>query len=135
MATEFPKIAPSGRSFTAPTFSTTATVSQSGVVSRRMWGSRAGNARLDLRFDNLRDSEAAKILNAYNSAKGSVDSLTLPSEVFDGASDALMMWLKGNATGSGLIWCFTEGSAPQVESVSPGRSNIRVSLTAELRMN
>ena len=135
MATTFPTIQPTARSFTAPAWQTTTQVSQSGVITRRLWGSRPSRATLSLQFNNISDTDASAILSAYNSAKGSVDSLTLPSALFDGADATLTSWLNASATGAGLLWAFAEDSPPQVESVAPGRSNVSVSLTAELRMS
>jgi hypothetical protein len=135
MATTFPSIEPTGRSFTAPSWATTTQASQSGVITRRLWGSRPSRATLNLQFNNIDDTDTSAILNAYNTAKGSTDSLTLPSQLFVGADATLQTWLDSSATGAGLLWCFSEGSPPQVESVAPGRSNVTVSLTAELRMS
>jgi len=135
MATTFPSIEPTSRSFTAPSWQTTTQTSQSGVITRRLWGSRPSRATLALQFNNISDANVSAILSAYNTAKGSVDSLTLPSILFNGADTTLTTWLDASATGAGLLWCFTEGSTPQVESVAPGRSNVTVSLTAELRMS
>ena len=135
MAVAFPSIAPTGRSFVAPRWPTKTQTSQSGVITRRLWGSRPSRATLSLQFNNISDTDASAILSAYNSAKGSVDSLTLPSALFDGADATLTSWLNASATGAGLLWAFAEDSPPQVESVAPGRSNVSVSLTAELRMS
>jgi hypothetical protein len=135
MATAFPGIQPTSRSFVAPAWQTTTETSQSGVVTRRLWGSRPSRATLNLQFNNINDTNASAILSAYNSAKGSVDSLTLPDIIFNGADSSLKLWLDSSATGAGLLWCFTEGSPPQVESIAPGLSNVSVSLTAELRMS
>jgi hypothetical protein len=135
MATAFPGIQPTGRSFVAPAWQTTTETSQSGVVTRRLWGSRPSRATLNLQFNNINDTNTSAILNAYNSAKGSVDSLTLPDIIFNGADVTLSSWLDSSATGAGLLWCFAEGSPPQVESIAPGLSNVSVSLTAELRMS
>ena len=135
MATTFPTVQPTRRSFVAPTWPTKTQASQSGVITRRLWGSRPSSAKLSLKFDNINDISTAEILSAYNTAKGSVDSLTLPSIIFNGASTGLQQWLDASATGAGLLWSFSEGSPPQVESISPGRSNVAVELTAELRMS
>ncbi len=135
MATPFPGIQPTSRSFVAPAWQTTTETSQSGVITRRLWGSRPSRATLNLQFNNINDTNASAILSAYNSAKGSVDSLTLPDIIFNGADSSLKLWLDSSATGAGLLWCFTEGSPPQVESIAPGLSNVSVSLTAELRMS
>jgi len=135
MATAFPGIQPTSRSFVAPAWQTTTETSQSGVITRRLWGSRPSRATLNLQFNNINDTNTSAILSAYNSAKGSVDSLTLPDIIFNGADSSLKLWLDSSATGAGLLWCFTEGSPPQVESIAPGLSNVSVSLTAELRMS
>ena len=135
MATTFPSIKPTGRSFVAPSWPTKTQVSESGVITRRLWGSRPSQAKLSLTFRNINDTSTAAILSAYNSAKGSVDSLTLPVEIFAGANAGLKSWLDASATGAGLLWCFAEGTSPQVESVAPGRSTVTVELTAELRMS
>jgi hypothetical protein len=135
MATNFPSIEPTARSFTAPAWQTTTQTSQSGVITRRLWGSKPSRATLNLQFNNISDTNTSAILNAYNTAKGSVDSLTLPSILFNGADDTLKNWLNGSSAAAGLLWCFSEGSPPQVESVAPGRSNVTVSLTAELRIS
>lgn len=135
MATAFPGIQPTSRNFVAPAWQTTTETSQSGVVTRRLWGSRPSRATLNLQFNNINDTNTSAILSAYNSAKGSVDSLTLPDIIFNGADSSLKLWLDSSATGAGLLWCFTEGSPPQVESIAPGLSNVSVSLTAELRMS
>jgi hypothetical protein len=135
MATTFPSIAPTRRRFVAPTWPTKTQTSQSGVITRRLWGSRPSSAKLSLTFGNVNDTNTTAILSAYNSAKGSVDSLTLPTQIFAGADSTLQSWLNASATGAGLLWCFAEGTSPQVESVAPGRSNVTVELTAELRMS
>ena len=134
MATTFPSIAPTRRNFIAPIWPTKTQFSESGLITRRLWGSRTSQAKLSLTFGNINDTNTAAILSAYNRARGSVDSLTLPTQVFAGADATLQSWLDASATGAGLLWCFTEGTSPQVESVAPGRSNVTVELTAELRM-
>ena len=135
MATTFPSIEPTGRSFTAPSWATTTQASQSGVITRRLWGSRPSRATLNVQFNNISDANVSAILSAYNTAQGPIDSLTLPDVLFNGADATLKTWLDNSATGAGLLWCFSEGSPPSVESVAPGRSNVTVSLTAELRMS
>ena len=135
MPTTFPTVQPTSRSFVAPKWPTKTQASQSGVITRRLWGSRPSSAKLSLKFNNISDTSTTEILSAYDTAKGSVDSLTLPSIIFKGASAGLQQWLDASATGAGLLWCFSEGTSPQVESVAPGRSNVTVELTAELRMS
>lgn len=133
MAVTFPTIEPTSRSFVAPRWPTTGLVSQSGVTTRRLWGSRPSQAQLSLNFDNITDDNAALILGAYNSAKGATTDLTLPSIIYNGASTNLASWLSTSATGAGMKWFFSE-EPPTVESVAPNRSSVRVTLIAELRL-
>lgn len=133
MAITFPSIQPTSRSFVAPRFATTGMRSQSGVTTRRLWGSRPSEAQLALTFANITDNNAALIAKAYNDAKGPTTDLTLPTLLFKGASTSLTTWLNTSATGAGMKWYFTE-EPPNIESVAPGRSSVRVNLVAELRM-
>lgn len=133
MAITFPSIEPTSRSFNAPKWSTNAVTSQSGVTTRRLWGSRPSQAQLALTFSNITDDNAALILAAYNSAKGSTINLILPSIIFNGASANLANWLNTSSNGAGMQWFFSE-EPPSVESVAPGRSSVRVALVAELRL-
>ena len=133
MAVTFPTIQPTSRSFTAPRWPTTGITSQSGVVSRRLWGSRPAQASLSLGFGNISDANTSLILQAYNDAKGNVTDLTLPSIIFNGASATLTNWLNTSSTGAGMLWFFGE-DPPAVESVAPGRSNVQITLVAELRL-
>jgi len=114
-------------------FPTSSLVSQSGVTTRRQWGSRPSRATLELEFSNITDANASALLSAYHSAEGSFDSLTLPDIVFNGTDATLKTWLSGSATGAGLVWSFTEGSPPTVNSVARGIHEVSISLTAELR--
>lgn len=135
MPTAFPAIKPTSRSFTAPMIPTSTLRSQSGVVTRRIWNHRPSNAKLELRFNNINDTLANSIIEAHYLAMSSFDSLTLPDTIFGGATGPLRTWLSSTRTGPGLLWYFTEGSAPRVETVTSGRHNVSVSLTAELRMS
>lgn len=133
MAVTFPSIEPTSRSFTAPRWPTSGLTTQSGVTTRRLWGSRPSQAQLQLQFSNITDDDAALIVQAYNDAKGATTELTLPSELFAGASSALTDWLDTSATGAGMTWFFAE-EPPTVESVAPNRSSVRINLVAELRL-
>lgn len=133
MAITFPSIEPTGRGFTAPRWPTSGITTQSGVTTRRLWGSRPSQARLSLSFDNISDDNAALIVQAYNDAKGATTDLTLPAIIFNGASGNLTGWLSTASTGAGMKWFFAE-EPPTVESIAPNRSSVRVNLVAELRL-
>lgn len=133
MAVTFPNIEPTSRSFSAPKWPTTGMTSQSGVTTRRLWGSLPSQAQLSLTFANITDDNAASILATYNNAKGATIDLALPSVIFNGASGNLVGWLSTASTGAGMKWFFTE-DPPSLESIAPGRSSVRVNLIAELRL-
>jgi len=133
MAVAFPNIEPTSRNFVAPRWPTTGLTTQSGVTTRRLWGSRPTQAQLQLQFNNITDDNAALIVGAYNEAQGAITDLTLPNAIFNGASTNLRGWLDTTSTGAGMLWFFAE-DPPTVESVAPNRSSVRVNLVAELRL-
>jgi len=133
MAITFPSIEPTSRSFTAPRWPTSGLTTQSGVTTRRLWGSRPSQAQLQLQFNNVSDDNAALIVQAYHDAKGATTDLSLPAIIFNGASGNLTGWLNTASTGAGMKWFFAE-EPPTVESVAPNRSSVRVNLVAELRL-
>jgi len=133
MAVTFPNIEPTSRSFTAPKWPTSGLTTQSGVTTRRLWGSRPSQAELRLTFTNVADDNAALIMAAYHDAKGATTDLSLPSIIFNGASGNLAGWLNTASTGAGMKWFFSE-EPPSVESVAPNRSTVTVRLVAELRL-
>lgn len=112
--------------FTAPEFPIKTNTSLSGVVSRRAFGNRGSRAVLSLSFDNLPDATAVEFLNSWKLAKGQLESLSLPSIVFNGASSELSSYLSDG--GDALIWHFSE--PPQLQRVKPGTSSVRVVLEA-----
>jgi hypothetical protein len=131
MATSFPAIRPASRRYRLPVFAVSEAKAQSGATSLRLWSSKPEDARLELRFTNIPDSQALEIGQAYLDAKGPVDSLTLPNALFSGADASLRDFIK--AAGTGLTWHFTK-EPPDVESVVNGVSNISVTLVGQLRI-
>lgn len=130
MATSFPAIRPTSRRYQLPAFPVSELKSQIGTTTTRLWGSKPANARLDLSFQNITDANAKSISEAYVAAKGPIDSLTLPNEVFSGADSALSDYIK--FAGSGITWHFTS-EPPSIESVVNGYSSVSVTLVGQLR--
>lgn len=129
MPVAFPAIQPTSRSFKLPVWATTSSRSQSGVVSRRLWGSAPGDAELNLEFKNTGDDNAVAIANSYRSAKGDSDTLILPSILFKNTSDALSVIMQAQE----LQWHFSRAAGPPViMSEACGFSSVSVSLIAEL---
>lgn len=133
MAIAFPSLTPSSRNITAPTWPTTSSTSQSGIKSKRLWGSKPSQLTLALSFDNISDVNATTILAAYQAAKSGVLELDVPTEVYGGLSATLSGWVADTSTGSGMKWYFSD-EPPTVENVAPGLSSVRVTLVAELRL-
>ena len=125
MAT-LPALTPTAMDFTAPEFPVKSSTSISGVVTRRIFGNRGSRSTLQLSFDNIADAFAAQFLNAWNASRGQLDAVTVPSAVFDGASDALVSYVSDG--GDSLTWHFA--APPQVQRVKPGISSVRISLEA-----
>lgn len=121
-----PALTPTAMDFTAPEFPVKANTSLSGVVSRRIFGNRGSKAGLQLSFDNIPDASAVEFLTAWKTAKGPLDAIAVPAEVFAGADQALTTYLQDG--GDGLIWHFAE--PPQLQRVKLGISSVRVKLEA-----
>lgn len=134
MAVLFPSLTPSSRTFNAPKWPTNATTSQSGVITRRLWGSKPSQASMSLAFNNISDDNAALIVAAYHAAQGPTTEVLLPSAVLSGISAALQSGISQVTTNSGLHWFFAEDNGPSIESTAPGRCNVQVDLIAELRV-
>ncbi len=134
MSIPFPNIQPSSRRFVAPRWPVTSSKSQSAVVSKRLWGSKPGDGQLSLSFNNIRDDIAGQIVEAYNLAKGSTVEVKLPDSIFEGTKDSLSTYLKATLKQQGIKWFFKDDEPPDIESVVPGISNVRVNLSGELRL-
>jgi hypothetical protein len=79
MTVELPENVPTSRTFTAPRWPTSSSRSQSGVNTIRLWGSQPSQATLALSYVNISDADAARFIRRYNSAKGPITEVTLPS--------------------------------------------------------
>jgi hypothetical protein len=130
MATAFPAIRPTSRRYQLPTFPVTQFKSQSGVTSMRLWGSKPENARLQLSFTNISDDKALQLSEVYLAAKGPIDTLDLPAEVFSGSDTRLAAFIR--ATGTGITWHFTP-EPPTIDAVSNGVSSVSITLIGILK--
>lgn len=119
----FPAVSPTRRSYTPGEYSTKRFDSISGAGTTRLYGSKAFNARLNLEF-LLDDTNTAAVLQSWHDSRGGAQILTLPSTLFEGMTGPQ------NQIPSYLNWRWSE--TPNVESLAPGRSRIRVTLVATL---
>lgn len=122
--TNFPAIAPTRRRYTAPLFPTKRFESISGAGTTRLYGSKSFGAQLQLEF-NQDDEGTQQFLDCYEAARGDFNTLNLPDQIFDGMSQGLRASIPQQ-----LSWRFA--STPQVDSLFPNRSRIRVTLEGTL---
>ena len=124
MTTDFPSFCPTRRSLTAGTYPVKRFDSISGAGVTRLYGSKASNAELQLDY-SLSDDETAVMLASYHDSYGGGDDLAIPAAVYGGMSVSLQAQIRDYYT-----WRWS--GAPQVESLLPGRSRIRVTLVGTL---
>jgi hypothetical protein len=131
MPVAFPSIKPTERDYLPPEYAVTSTRSQSGVISKRLWGSAPGNAEITLGFRVISTDRSADILAAYDATKSGIDYLVLPAAVLSGVGPRLaQIILPPNGT---LRWTF--GERPAIGFVGPVWSSARVRLVGELRLS
>jgi hypothetical protein len=131
MPVAFPSIKPSERSYLPPEYAVTATRSQSGVVSKRLWGSAPGNAELTMGFRVISTDRGADIVEAYDATKSGIDYLVLPAAVLSGVGPRLaQIILPANGI---LRWTFAE--RPSIGFVGPVWCSAQVRLVGELRLS
>jgi hypothetical protein len=124
MATPFPAIAPTSRSYKLGSYPVKRFTSISGTGVSRLYGSQPSAATLDLEFGNKRDAVALAITTAYEDANGSFGELSLPSEVWAGMDRLLQERLQRDYT-----WRFSE--RPTITAVKRGLSTIQVTLEGQ----
>lgn len=129
MVVAFPNIKPAERSYTAPTYAITSVKAQSGVTSKRLWGTLPGDAKMTLLFRHVTTDTAALFVNAWNATKGGIDTLTIPANVLSGAGATLSaIMIPAN---NSIVWTFAQ--PPVVDFVGPAWANVQVELIGELR--
>lgn len=130
--------APTSRSFRAGKWPITTATSQSGVRSKRLWGSLASGGSLSLTYANIPDDVAEDFIDSWQQTKGGLDylettigcnSIQSTDPMFNGMSNNMKAEIL-NAT-TGARWTYAQ--EPIVESVAPGISTVKIELIAELR--
>lgn len=130
--------APTSRSFRAGKWPITTATSQSGVRSKRLWGSLASGGTMSLTYANIPDNTADNFINKWQQTKGGLDYLETANgsngidstdKMFDGMSSGMKTRIL-DATAEAR-WTFAQ--EPVIESVAPGLSTVKIELIAELR--
>ena len=122
----FPNLKPAGREFNAGDWPIKRFNAQSGAEVRILYGTRRVNAKLNLTYQNIKDTDAQLFLDDYEARKGTLQEFSLPT-----ASKVWAGW-KGVTSNinapPGTKWRYD--SEPKVQSVHNGLSNVQVTLIA-----
>jgi len=144
MAAEtFPSYVPTARSFKPGEFPIRTYRSQSGVVSKRIYGNKPTNYELQLTFANVDDEVARIIVGHYETAAKQMEGFLLPDEVLGGMGSKLENKIPGKASDlvppgqplkdtSNITWSYA--SPPEVKSVFIDTSTVEVSLIGEINV-
>ena len=135
MASKFPAIRPTSRTFTMGDYPSKTYTSLSGAIFKRAFGNRQTGYTLNLTFRNIGDTSelrplsrtAQQIIDHYNSVDGTYDKFNLPDRMFAGMDDGLETLIQAP---SNISWRYA--APPQVESVKTGVSTVIVSFIGEL---
>lgn len=120
-----PNILPTDVKYYPVQWATTASKSQSGVTSRRLWGDKPFDARLEIVYNNISDDDAVALCNAWEAAKGPIDITLVPSTYWKGRGSRLIGKIQSHQ------WSFLEFGA--VELAQCQHSRVSVTLVSELR--
>lgn len=135
MASRFPAIRPTTRTFTMGDYPSKTYTSLSGVIFKRAFGNKQTGYTLNLTFRNIgdmselrtRSGTAKQIIDHYNDVDGTFSSFTLPARVFEGMDNDFRDLIQSP---SNINWRYAQ--PPQVQSVKSGVSTVAVSLVGEL---
>ena len=116
-AVAFPNIKPTGRSYSPGEYPQSNFEAQNGTITVVRFGSRRVNSSLELRFDNITDSEASSILANYERVNRVWDYVTFTLHNGSVAAGSLASYIEESG-GSGLRWRY-EGP-PTVSCTKPG---------------
>lgn len=126
---DFPSYAPTGRSFSPGVYPQKVYRSLSGVAVKRTFGNKPSGAKLDLEFDNISDAKVADILNHYRQQTAQNARFKLSAKTIAGIGTQLSVIASGAA--DDFRWEYE--SPPNVQSIRPGISQVRVALVGEIR--
>ena len=139
---QFPRIAPSSRSYTPAQYPVKAFKSESGVEVRILYGSQPTGAKLQLQYQNLLDDQAELFIEHFRSVQGTFQTFYLGSSGTDeGANideDSAKAGWNGDPSnlsknsGEATDNCWRYAQAPQLSSVKRGVSSVTVNLVAVL---
>lgn len=128
MAT-FPSLTPTSRSFKPGVYPQKQYRALSGAVVKRTYGNSPYGATLQLEYRNIPDSSATTLVDHYRNQTAANQRFLLSANVIAGMTGNLGQ--RANASLDNLRWEY--GEPPEVSTVRPGFSTVRISLIGEIR--
>ena len=125
----FPTLTPTARNFSPAVYPQKTYRALSGLAVKRTFGTQPTGAKLELRYDNITDENVTALIDHYRTETSANRKFLLSANVTAGMTDTLAA--RTAAALDNLRWEYAE--PPQVQSVRPGRSSVRVSLVGEIR--
>lgn len=124
---QFPAIRPTSRTYVAPEFASVSPLYADVVSYPRILGSKAGEARLSMSFENISDKNAALILASFINSLSGFLPVILPTTIVAGIEDVSLA--RRIQLGEHLQWYFAE--PPRQSSVMAGISTVQVELIGD----
>ena len=121
----FPDLVPSSRNFDPGSYQVKSFQAINGVEHRLLYGSVRTQMKLELKYDNISDTDAAEFLKHFDEMKGTFLGFSLAvsdTEVKGGYGGDSVFKLNAN----GGKWRYD--AAPKMTSIRPGISSVSVTL-------
>jgi hypothetical protein len=125
----FPPLTPSDFRWEAPTYEQVSHTAEDGAIVRQILMDTPGQGRVQVEFQNCRDSDFEAVLAAHDAAYGQWDALALPAAFWSGRGAALRTVIDGYD--ARLEWAFAE--VPAADWEKKGRCTIKVTLKHRVR--
>jgi hypothetical protein len=125
----FPSLTPSDFRWEAPTYEQVSHTAEDGAVVRQILMDTPGQGRVEVEFQNCRDTDFEAVLAAHDATYGQWDALILPDAFWGGRGAALRAVIEDYH--SSLEWAFAE--VPAADWAKKGRCTIRVILKHRVR--
>ena len=127
----FPNIKPSSRSYTPGRYPQVEFVAQNGAKSVLRYGNKKVDAKLNLGFTNITDSQANEILNLYEEVNSDYDYIFFTSaNALAGVNSSSLVNNMAEKDSNGVKLRYRFDGPPSVSSVRPGRSNVQCKFVA-----
>jgi hypothetical protein len=125
----FPSLTPTSRKFAPGVYPQREYRALCGAVVKRTFGNKPYGAKLELEYQNVPDSTAVTLINHYQLQTSTNSRFTLSTNVTAGMSGSLATL--ASASADNLRWEYA--GPPEVSSVRPGFSTVRITLNGEIR--